>query len=251
VLYVAALVYVALLYLRPTEVFPGLAGVPTVLIASLLTAPVLGFAILNRPRRLLELPNDRYLIGLWVTIPVSCLAMGWFGGALQGLGHFGQIVFLYVLVRYAISTDRQFRGMVFLLISVVLVQALSGVVQWYSGVGLGGVTPLVNIDGTRRIRGVGIFNDPNDLAMALVSVVPLLVTLVAAASAALVQRAIAAAALLPILTAIYFTNSRGGVVALGASFIALAYHALGKWVATCIAVLGLVGIIALSQRDPG
>lgn len=243
-LYTVTLVYVALVYLRPADVFAAMRDVPVVLISSVLAAPALGLAILNEPRRLLVLPNDRYLFGLWAAIPASCLAAGWFGGALSGFVQFGQIVFLYVLVRYAICNDRQFRGLVLLLISVVLVQAVSGIVQMYTGMGLGGIRPL-EIDGTLRIRGAGIFNDPNDLALTLITAVPLLVALATKEAAGVGRRTLIALSLITILVALYFTNSRGGVVALGASLIVLAYRRFGKWIATLATVIGLTALVGL------
>jgi hypothetical protein len=218
--------------------------VPVVLISSVLAAPALGLASLNEPRRLLVLPNDRYLFGLWAAITASCLAVGSFGDALSGFAQFGQIIFLYILVRYAICNERQFRGLVLLLIAVVLVQAISGIVQMYTGVGLGGVT-LLNDGGTLRIRGAGIFNDPNDLALTLITPVPLLVALGTKEAAGLGRRTLIALSLVTILVALYFTNSRGGVLALGASLIVLAYRRIGKWIATIAIVIGVTAIVAL------
>jgi putative inorganic carbon (hco3(-)) transporter len=244
VLYITTLVYVALVYLRPADLFAAMADVPVVLISSMVAAPALGLAILNDPRRLLTLPNDRYLFGLWVAITASCLAAGWFAGALAGFAQFGQIVFLYVLVRYAIGDDRQFRGLVLLLISVVLVQAVSGIVQMYTGTGLGGIARL-DIEGTRRIRGAGIFNDPNDLALTFVTVVPFLAALATEKAAGMTRRILIALSLVTILLALYFTNSRGGIVALGASLIVLAYRRFGRWIASVATVIGLLTIVAL------
>jgi O-antigen ligase len=146
-------------------------------------------------------------------------------------------------VRYAVCNERQFRGLVLLLICVVLVQAISGIVQMYTGVGLGGVT-LLNDGGTLRIRGAGIFNDPNDLALTLITPVPLLVALATKEEAGLGRRTLIALSLVTILVALYFTNSRGGILALGASLIVLAYRRIGKWIATVAIVIGVTAIVA-------
>jgi O-antigen ligase len=243
VLYIVTLACVALVYLRPADLFAVMRDVPAVFVSSVIAAPPLGLAILNDPRRLLALPNDRYLFGLWAAIPASCLAAGWFGGALAGFGEFGQVALLYVLVRYAVCSDRQFRGLVLLVIGVVLVQAVSGIVQMHAGVGLGGITPLDEA-GTRRIRGAGIFNDPNDLALALVTTVPLLVALATERAAGPGRRAAIGMSLATVLTALYFTNSRGGVLALGVSVIVLAYRMVGKWIATLVVAIGLTAAVA-------
>ena len=243
-LYVIALICVALVYLRPADLFPVLSGVPVVLMASACAAPALALAFINDPRRLLTLPNDRYLFGLWFAIPVSCLVNGWLAGALSGFAQFGQIVFLYILVRYAIDDERRFSGLVVLFVGLVLVQAVSGIVQFYSGVGLGGIAPMVE-HGILRIRGAGIFNDPNDLALTLVTAIPLLIAMARTATPAPGRRLLFGLVLLTMLGALYFTNSRGGILALAASAIVYAYRRLGKWVATFSVVAVVTAIVVL------
>jgi O-antigen ligase len=71
-----------------------------------------------------------------------------------------------------------------------------------------------------RIQGIGIFSDPNDLALALVIVLPYLFL-------KLVERAkpwekiLAAAAMLVLVYALYLTSSRGGMLAFGVLMLIL------------------------------
>ena len=241
-LYVIALICVGLVYLRPGDLFPVLDGVPVVLLASACAVPPLVMAFINDPRRLLTLPNDRYLLGLWLAIPFSCLATGWLSGAVSGFAQFGQIAFTYILLRYAVDTERRFRGLVVLLVGLVLIQAISGIVQFYTGVGLGGIAPLD--ERGIRIRGAGIFNDPNDLALTFVTAMPLLIALARTEATAARRYLLFGLALPAMLVALYFTNSRGGVVALAASAVVFAYRRLGKWVAT-VSMVAVIAAIAL------
>jgi len=117
-------------------------------------------------------------------------------------------------------------------------------VQFYSGVGLGGIAPLRE-GGVLRIRGAGIFNDPNDLAVTFVTAIPLLVALARGATPARSRYLLFGLALLTVLVALYFTNSRGGIVALAASASVYAYRRLGKWVATFSVVAVAIAIVAL------
>jgi len=152
-------------------------------------------------------------------------------------------VFQYVLLRYAVRDDRQFRRVVIILSLAVVVQACSAIVQWYTGVGLGGIEVLV-ADGVRRVRGAGIFNDPNDLALTLVTAIPLVIVLASDRQRGMLQRSAFALSVVPIVVALYFTNSRGGIIAFAAVMLVLAYQRFGTAAATAAAVVGLTLIVA-------
>ena len=175
------------------------------------------------------MPQDRLLWGLWLAIVVSNLATGYLGGAIFGLITFAQVMFQYILIRTAVRTLPQLRGAVILLTCFMLFHALSGIQQWNTGFGFGGVEP-VTTDGQIRIRSVGIFNDPNDLALSILVVLPFLFVTVLNAAAGWGSRIIAIAVLVPMLLALYYTNSRGGVLGLAAALVIIAWHRFGrKW----------------------
>ncbi len=172
-LYFVTTVYLGLIYIRPTELIQGWAEVPLVMIASLIAAPLLGWAVIQGQARVVEMPQDRLLSGLWFAIVVSNLATGYLGGGINGLTAFAQVVFQYALIRTAVRTLPQLRGAVVLLTGFMLFHAISGILQWNTGVGFGGIEPMTT-DGQLRIRSVGIFNDPNDLALSMLVVLPFL-----------------------------------------------------------------------------
>ena len=72
--------------------------------------------------------------------------------------------------------------------------------------------PILNIEGATRITWIGIFNDPNDLALAFVIVIPFI--LVSIIKERFIGKILAFTALVIIVYGIYLTNSRGGVLAL-------------------------------------
>ena len=154
-----------------TELVAGWQDLPVVLLASLATAPLLASELLRRPRLLVELPHDRFLLGYWAAIIVSDLAWGWREEAVLGAAAFAPIAYLYFLLRASLGTPRRFRGMMLVLTLAVVFHAVSGIVQYQTGIGFGGVAPLM-YDGEERIQGPGVFNDPNDLGMAFVVVIP-------------------------------------------------------------------------------
>jgi putative inorganic carbon (hco3(-)) transporter len=244
VLYFITTVYLGLIYIRPTELIEGWAEVPLVMVASLVAAPLLGWAFIEGRARVAEMPQDRLLWGLWLAIILSNLATGWLGGGIYGLISFAQVVFQYALIRTAVRTLPQLRGAVVLLTAFMLFHALSGIQQWNTGFGFGGVEPMTT-DGQLRIRSVGIFNDPNDLALSMLVVLPFLFVTVLNAALGWGSRILALAVLVPMLLAFYYTNSRGGVLGLGAALAIIGWHRFGSKVGPIVVVAMLGGVLAL------
>lgn len=97
----------------------------------------------------------------------------------------------------------------------------------------------------RRIRGTGIFNDPNDLALAFVVVIPFVAGPLLRRHTATWSRVVAAIVMVPLLLALYYTNSRGGMLGLGAALLPSAYRRFGKIAGPMVATIGIVALIAL------
>ena len=246
--------YVALVYLRPTELVAGWQDLPVVLLASLATAPLLASELLRRPRLLVELPHDRFLLGYWAAIIVSDLAWGWREEAVLGAEAFAPIAYLYFLLRASLGTPRRFRGMMLVLTLAVVFHAVSGIVQYHTGIGFGGVAPLM-YDGEERIQGPGVFNDPNDLGMAFVVVIPVVLARIQG-PAPFVRRVAWAPIAGVLLVALYYTNSRGAILALGAVLAVYAWRRFGRGKGTALAMLALAALLfvspsRMSQLDSG
>jgi O-antigen ligase len=121
------------------------------------------------------------------------------------------VVFFYILVRVAIDTPERLRGFAHVFVALNILLAINGIVQYHTGIGIGNVT-TVGLE--NRIRGTGIFNDPNDLGMTLVMAVPLLLWVVFESSRPLWHRLLAIVLSAPIVTAIAYTSSRGAMLGL-------------------------------------
>ncbi len=244
-LYVVTMIYLGLIYVRPTELIEGWAEVPVVTAASAVAAPLLGWALLEGRGRLLQLPQDCLLWALWAAITLSGLVAGLFGGAYAALTAFAQVIFQYVLIRTAVRTTGQLRGAIFCLTAFMLLHAVSGILQVRTGVGFGGVEPMLYAGETIRIRSVGIFNDPNDLALSMVSVIPFMIVTVVNPASGWMARGLALITLAPMLYAYYFTNSRGGIVGLATCMAVIGWRRYGSKIGPFLIVASLAGIVAL------
>lgn len=243
-LFLITMIYLGLIYVRPNELNEGWEEVPLVMMASVVAAPLLGWAIAQRRANVIAMPQDRLLWGFWFAIVLSNLATGWLGGGIIGVTAFAQVMFQYALIRASVQTVFQLRGAIVVLTAFMLFHATSGILQWYTGVGFGGIEPMTT-DGALRIRSVGIFNDPNDLAMAMLIVLPFLFVTVVNPDAGWSARILSVVTLVPMLMAFQFTNSRGGVLGLGAALALIAWRRYGKRVGPIVVVLLLGAVVAL------
>jgi O-Antigen ligase len=248
VLFLFLLLYVTVIYVRPSEIFTSLEKVPIIDILTIVSLPIAGLATMIRPRRFAVVPMDLYVLGFWFAIVLSNLAWGWFGGAWIGFLEFMPVVFCYGLVRISVATPKQFRWFVYLLVLLNLFQAVNGIVQYHTGVGVGGV---VTVGAEHRIRGTGIFQDPNDLGMTLVMTTPFLLAGVFAAGGAIRQRLLWLLILAPMLVAIYYTNSRGTVIGMGVVLIAFGYRRFRSVPGTVMAVIAVLALMMLGPSRMG
>jgi O-Antigen ligase len=252
--YALAVLYLVCVYVRPAEIIAGWEEFPFVEILSAISLlGVLG-SLAVRPRRFWNQPQDWCLLGFLVAIVVSNAAWGWLFGAYQALLTMLPATFCYFLLRSAVESARQLRWLGYVLIAVTLFQAVNGIVQFRTGLGLGEVGALEmqavatddgdqDEDEVRRIRGTGIFNDPNDLALALVIVAPFLVGPMMRRATPMWARAIAMIVLVPIAVSLYYTNSRGGVLGLAAALLPYLYSRFGKAAGTVLTVAALAALI--------
>ncbi len=235
-LYFCLLLYVALIYIRPAEIVPAWSAVPFVDILTGSSLIVGAMAMVMKPRRLLNVPHDKLLLGFWAIIAISTMKV-WLGGVYYAWFAFLPAMFCYFLARAAIQTERQLRGIVYLLIALNVFLAVNGIVQYRTGVGLGGVT--MNLD---RIYGTGIFNDPNDLGMTFVMSVPFIVLVASSSASGFVLRFLALLSFGTILWATYYTNSRGALLGLAAGLTCYSFMKFRSYSALVVAGL-LVGVI--------
>jgi putative inorganic carbon (HCO3(-)) transporter len=261
--YALALLFLVCVYVRPADIFPAWEGFPFVgMLAGLSAVSVVG-SLIVRPRRFCDLPHDGFVLGFFVAIVASNAAWGWFFGAYQATLTMAPVIFGYFLLRSAVKSPAQLRGIGYTVVGLTLFLAVNGIVQFHTGFGIGDIAPVemasFSLDAeqaphaddsedqseVRRIRGAGIFNDPNDLALALVIATPFLAGPLARRSTGRPGRVLASVLLVPIMVALYYTNSRGGILGLGAALLPYLYRRFGKVAGPVVAVAGLAALLLL------
>ena len=215
--FVVLFVYLAIYYIRPNEWVVGIIGFPLLKIVGIFSLLFLIYCAISGSRtKLYQGSSERYFYGFYFSILMSHISQFYFLGTVNSFNRFLPVIVGFLLVLTCINSRSQFNLFIVFMIMLTSYLAYEGCLQFNTGFSHGGLEPIYqhsrNIVGevTKivRIRWYGVFNDPNDLGLSLVLVIPFLLNM-------LLQRQI----IFPILTlplissAIYFTNSRGTILA--------------------------------------
>jgi O-antigen ligase len=259
--YALCLVYLAVIYTRPGEIIPGWEGYPFADIAGTAAGLSASVSMALKPRRLPWLPIDWCFYGYMAAAVLSLPANGWIGGAYFAFMKLLSLAMFYLSVRIAVNTNRKLHVFIGVVIALTMFQAVNGIVQYHTGVGLGNTTAIemrdpeaVNEEGEsaiKRVRGSGIFGDPNDLAMALIIILPFLLSMAVGTGGGLARRLLGAGMLSAVVYAIALTQSRGGVMGMGALLAVQAYRRHGKYVSMLLVVLMIGAFVGLSSGRVG
>lgn len=250
--FVLLLLAVATLFLRPSDLIPALATWPIYqlligccLIVSARTT-IIGFA----QQQLVAQPATFSLLVLLLAVGLSHLSHGSVWGMRASTYEVGKLLALYLLIVGLVNTPQRLVLLLrWLTVAISTVAALAlldhfevvsiaalASIQQYGGVGAGEQLML------ERIRGTGIFQDPNDFGL-------ILVTGLVFCCSFLVQPNLGWLRyqwLLPggvLLTALALTHSRGALLSLICGVAALlAYYRGGKWGAWSLLGLPLVAL---------
>lgn len=217
----------AALFVRPGELFPATYGWPIyncLIIANLLVAAP---AVLNQlsEKRLSQSPITVCVLGVWVFIILSQLvradlALAWSGGY-----EFAKVVAYFLLLVGIVSTPRRLYVFLGSVVAFTLVVNVLAVLQYRGLIELSTISAIAEGD-INRMRGTGIFNDPNDLSMIIVACL-----IICAAGLFNTKLGVPRFALIAPLAFLFYcltlTHSRGGLLALVAGCGVLAYGWLG------------------------
>jgi O-antigen ligase len=172
------LVVVALLFLRPGDILPALDGAPLYELAILaclacsagrVTAQLNGLSLSRRPITAL-------ILGLLGAVVLSHLSHVNLSEALSGGVKFFKLVLLYLLLVGNLNTPARLQRFLAWLTGLITVVAMLSVLQHHGYIDAQALEALEQTDRDEegdvqfqvtRLRGAGIFNDPNDLCVIL------------------------------------------------------------------------------------
>lgn len=203
--FAAFLAYLAFVLIRPQEFLPMLQNAPVVRVALICAALLQVF----QKNKRYDGPQSGFLLLFVVVIFLSAVMNGWVGGGITySVQMLTTAVLPFFIVVNAVNTRKKLVATFVALLIAALFMVSNSLSQVASPEGIGWAG--VPMQGGNRAAYLGIFNDPNDMSMYLIMVLPLVAFLYARASAMI--KPLLAAGMLALVYGVYLTNSRGGLL---------------------------------------
>ena len=245
--YLGLLNYLMFLYVRPQDFIPGFVGLPVMLVlgSATLAFTVLHMALKKNIFGLSRVPLNYLMVWFLAAIAVSHAASLNMHGMSETVRWFLPTFLLYFMIALMVTTEKRLQVFYYLLVIFSAFIAFQGVYQYYTGVGLAGQGLL----GT-RIRAIGIFSDPNDMAMALLVVLPFCFREITTSKHLFLRGLNLALAGLMIVT-IFLSESRGGILTFGLLTMIMFSRRFGWKIGAVVGVVAFAGIFVLGPSRMG
>ena len=247
-MFIGLLIFISLIIIRPQDFVPGLKGSRLVLLVMGTLMVTWFFSSLDK--RVIRTSQDRYVVMFQGTIVLSTLTLFWVPWMIEVTVETAKLLLIYTFLVSIIDSEDRFRKVTWTLVILMAVVATMGILQYF-GMDITGAKMIYAADkGVWQIRGIGNFDNPNDLAYSVVFIVPFALGYLISARNNLYR--IGAMLLLYLaIYCIYLTRSRGGLVALGSCLISWGYfwitsEKLKRYVRIA-AVLGILGVFAIQS----
>jgi O-antigen ligase len=217
------LVFTAVLFLRPQDVFPPLGALHLAELSAMAALVALFMGRLARRQAISRVtPELVGVVALGAVILLTAPFSIWAGGALgtfQDL--YFKVILVYLLAVNVLVSAKRLERLTWILVLSLGYLAFHALIDYERGVN-------VISQGTRVMGSVGgILENPNDLALNMVVFIPLAAFL-AMQKGSIVKRLIAAGCAVAMMGAIVASGSRGGFLGFAAMVIVFAIFAARK-----------------------
>ncbi|WP_298577928.1 O-antigen ligase family protein [uncultured Luteimonas sp.] len=236
------LTWLGLVLIRPQE-YPALLdmGIPILPIAML---GALGTWFISSSRRPLAQPTYLLFAVFIVVAMLTMVVNGWAGGAVTRLLELLPSLLALILIAQASHSPKNMRRLMWVISICAAVLTIHGIGQVKLGQGWTGM-PTVQ-DG--RIQYVGIFSDPNDLAMLFIIAIPMTLLMAGRGGMLGLRRLFWMAVAVTLLYGVYLTDSRGSFLAVMAMAGIWLWLRRGLLVAGTVGAAGMAVLMALPTR---
>ncbi len=204
------LMYLVFEYIRPAELVPALSAVhPTRLIVFFMAIGWLISRARGEGGKLVWAHQTTTVAVFTMVMAISVLTAVWPGRAAQATIDGLKTATVFLLMTNLINNEKRLKMVLWLLVMLAMWLGSESVIRHLATGKPGGVSEA------------GFLGDENDLALALLVILPITAALFQAGSQR--QRMIAGAAFITIVFSVVFTFSRGGFIGLAFALLALGY----------------------------
>ena len=233
--YLCLFAFTFLVYFRPYELFPSLAWLSrSALIVAIITLIVFVPAQLALENRITARPREvKLILALLMTGLLSIPLALEPPRAFQSFIEFFKVVVIFIVMVNVVRTERRLRGLILLVLFVSCVLSLAAINDYAHG--------NLALEG-RRIAGIigGLFSNPNDLALHLVTMIPISLTLFLG-SRGLLNKTLYLICSLLLMAGMVATFSRGGFL----GFVCVIVFLTWKLARRNRVILGLMALTML------
>lgn len=215
--------YLICVFIRPQDWVPMFLAAPLINIFGTATIIFLFLESAGKPegRRMVQAPQTFLMVGFFLTILISHIVHGYFFGLTDSFTKFFPTFLLFFVILNALNTEGRLKFSLWIIVFMLGLLVLQGVDQVKNGYGWAGQFITSQSDEKSRfiiyrINWVGIFNDPNDLALLFVIGMGFVVPFIFS-NVNFFLRLLSAALAGYLGYGVYLTNSRGGQLALMAT----------------------------------
>ena len=240
--YLLLLAFLLLLYANTPFLLPAAEVLrPAKVVAGLALIALIGEAMSGKRELRFAWPEGGLMMAFLAAAALSCLTALWPGYAAERVGDLAKMILTFFFLLNCANSERRLRGVMWIMVIGGLFPALGTLKNYLAGNLYEG-----------RTAWVGIFANPNEVAYALVILVPLLVYL--ATPRGWWVRLLLSAISIVFAAAIFVTFSRGGLIALGAVIALIGWRKKNKWILGLTLILLAGGLLFASRywsRDEG
>lgn len=249
----------ATVFLRPAEIVPELLGLPIyeALIFSCMFLSLNTIRTELIPRNLFHNPQTICVMGVWLACALSHASHAALTDLIDASILFFKTALYYLLLVACVDTPRRFRWFLFNTVICAVVMVGLCVVDYVGWIDYTFVTHVTDRDGEDetgaveiiwRMRGTGIFEDPNDISLLICAAIVLCCYFLNDYSYSFLRFVW----LLPIGllgTGLMYTRSRGGLLSLGAAFLAYVLLRFGRGWSVLAGALGVLALPVIAGRQ--
>ncbi len=242
--YAALFLFTVILYLRPAEFYPSAVTASIALLAGIAT---LGFFVptqLSLEGTLTARPREVNLVLLFcltglLSIPFAInREEAW----VEFSGTFIRCIVIFVVIVNVVRTEARLKGLIFLAMLAGIWLSAEAINEYRLG--------LMTVEGYRAAgRGTGIFGNTNDMALHLVTILPISITLLIG-SKGIARKLLHGACAAVMISAIVLSYSRGAFIGMLVVLLFIAWK-LGRQrrLEIIFAVLSFAGVVVVLAPD--
>lgn len=207
---------------------------PAKVVALLALLSLIGETVMGHKQLEFAWPEGGLLIAFLGAAALSCLTALWPGYATENVGDLAKMILTSFFLLNCATSERRLRGVMWVMVIGGLFPAIGTLKNYRAGNLYEG-----------RAAWVGIFANPNEVAYALVILIPLVVYL--ATPRGWFVRLLLAAMSLLYAAAVYVTFSRGGLIALVAVIAFVGWRKRNRWILGLTVILLVAGSMFASR----